>query len=286
MKKLLLMSLFISATAFAIPQAPFDALNTKLNFTNSDTDGFDFEGIVKLSNCSGSLIRFSGQPETSKALVLTNGHCLASMFGGGMPKPGEIITNKSVSRKMQIFDKEMKLFSIQATRILFAAMTNTDMTIYELSQTYAEIASKYKIRAFDLDTIRPNVGTNIDIVSGYWEKGYACNIEAIAYNLKEGDWTFTESLRYALGCDIIGGTSGSPVVARGTRSVIAVNNTVNESGKRCTVNNPCEVDERGQVTIMAGQGYAQETYNLYSCLRPDFMIDLSVQGCTLPKQKK
>ena len=202
-----------------------------------------------------------------------------------MPKPGEIIVNKAVSRDMQIFDKEMNLYSVQATRILFAAMTNTDMTVYELDQTYGEIFNSYKIRPFDLDTIRPILGTNIEIVSGYWEKGYDCSIEGFAYNLKEASWTFTDSVRYTLGCNIIGGTSGSPVIAHGTRAVIAVNNTINESGQRCTLNNPCEVDQKGQVTVMANHGYAQETYNLYSCLRPDFKIDLGVPGCNLPKPK-
>jgi V8-like Glu-specific endopeptidase len=279
----LLFTLSITAQAFAIPTAPFDALVTKVARPN--VDGFDFEGIVKLSNCSGSLIRFSGQPDSAKAVVLTNGHCLGGMFGG-MPKPGEVLVNKLVSRSMKIFDKEMKTFPITTTRILFAAMTDTDITLYELSQTYAEILSKYKIRSFDLDTVRPMVGTDIDIVSGYWERGYACNIENFVYRLQEGDWTFNDSIRYAAGCETIGGTSGSPIIARGTRTVIAVNNTANENGGRCTVNNPCEINTNGAVVVMRDRKYGQQTYNLYSCLRPDFRIDLAIPGCVLPKAKK
>lgn len=276
-------SLIITTSAFALPQAPFNALAEKL--VRGDTSGFDFEGIVKLSNCSGSLIRFSGQPDTAKAVVMTNGHCLANSFGGGMPKPGEVIVNKSVGRDMKIFDKEMNLFPIKSSKIIFAAMTDTDITLYELTQTYAEILKKYKIRSFDLDTVKPMVGTDIDIVSGYWEKGYACSIEDFIFKLKEGDWTFTDSVRYAAGCETIGGTSGSPIIARGTRSVIAINNTANENGQRCTINNPCEVSSDGKVVVMRDRKYGQQTFNIYSCLRPDFVVDLTVQGCLLPKAK-
>lgn len=279
----LLFSLTLANTAFAIPQAPFNALAAKI--VRGNTEGFDFEGIVKLNNCSGSLIRFSGQPDTAKAVVLTNGHCLAGTFGGGMPKPGEVITNKAVARDMKIFDKEMNLFPIKSTRILFATMTDTDITLYELSQTYAEILKKYKIRSFDLDTVKPMVGTDIDIVSGYWEKGYACSIENFIFKLQEGNWSFTDSIRYAAGCETIGGTSGSPIVARGTRSVIAVNNTANENGGRCTINNPCEVSSSGDIVVMRDRKYGQQTFNIYSCLRPDFVVDLSVQGCLLPKPR-
>jgi V8-like Glu-specific endopeptidase len=279
----LIFTLSLTANAFALPVAPFDAFKTKI--LNPNTAGFDFEGIVKLNNCSGSLIRFAGEPETAKAVVLTNGHCLGGMFGG-MPKPGEVIANRVVSRDMKIFDKEMNLFPIKATKILFAAMTDTDITLYELSQTYAEILNKYKVHSFILDSVKPQEGTDVDIVSGYWEKGYACQIESIIYRVKEAGWIFTDSIRYAAGCETIGGTSGSPLIARGTRNVIAINNSANENGQKCTMNNPCEENENGDITVMKDRKYGQQTYNIYSCLRPDFTVDLSVQGCLLPKPKK
>ncbi|MGZ3787661.1 MAG: trypsin-like serine peptidase [Bacteriovorax sp.] len=280
----LLFSISLATSAFAIPKAPFDALKVKraIDF-NADNTNYDFEGIVKLSNCSGSLIRFSGQPTTSKAYVLTNGHCYSTGPFGGMIQPGEVITGKTASRAMKIFDKQMKLFPITASRVAFAAMTDTDITLYELTQSYDEIAKKYNIQPFELDTVRPFEGTNIDIVSGYWDRGYSCAIDAFIYNLKEGDWLFKDSIRYTDGCNTIGGTSGSPIIAKGTRHVIAINNTANETGARCTENNPCEISKDGTVTVLKDKKYGQQTYNLYSCLRPDFTIDLGVQGCNLPK---
>ncbi len=164
-------------------------------------------------------------------------------------------------------------------------MTNTDIALYELSDSYETILSKYKIESFTLDSVRPFEGTNIDIVSGFWDRGYSCEIDSFIFNLKEGDWMFTDSIRYTDGCATVGGTSGSPITARGTRSVIAINDTANENGKSCAVNNPCEIDEAGKVTVLKDKKYGQQTYNIYSCLRPDFNIDLSVPGCVLPKPR-
>jgi hypothetical protein len=81
----------------------------------------------------------------------------------------------------------------------------------------------------------------------------------------------------------MGGTSGSPLIARGTKTVIGINNTSNESGETCTLNNPCEVDEAGNVEVRKGVRYGQQTFNVYPCLTPDFRFDLSRRGCSLPK---
>jgi hypothetical protein len=82
---------------------------------------------------------------------------------------------------------------------------------------------------------------------------------------------------------VIGGTSGSPIIARGTRTVIGINNTGNEDGLRCEENNPCEIDEKGNVFYQRGQNYGQQTYWIYSCLTPNFDIDLNKPGCLLAK---
>lgn len=277
----LVSSLLFAVSAHAFPVAPFNALTSDSTALNLADGEYDFEGIVKLSNCSGSIIKFDGQPMTSKAIVLTNGHCLSSF--GGMLKPGEVIVNKNDSRSMKVYTKDMKLIPVKTSRVLYATMTNTDMTLFELTVSYEDLANKYQIDAFEFSSTRPFIGMNIDIVSGYWDRGYTCGIEAFIFKMKEADWMFTDSILYSAGCDVVGGTSGSPIVLKGTRNVIGVNNTGNESGKRCTMNNPCEIDERGEITVRKGGDYGQQTYNVYSCLRPDFNIDLSIPGCTLPK---
>ena len=272
----------ISTQVQAMPLGPFDALKVKQKSFTALDPNYDFDGIIKLSNCSGSVIRFAGMPETSKAIAMTNGHCLSS----GMPTPGEVVIGKSVNRGMRVFNKSQKLVSINATKVLYATMTNTDITLYELKETYKDLSAK-GVDSFDLDGNHPSLGTSIDVVSGYWDRGYRCNIDAFIFELKEADWTMKDSIRYSnSGCDTIGGTSGSPIIQTGTRTVVGINNTGNENGERCTMDNPCEVDEQGNVVVKAHASYGQQTYRIHSCLTPDFRIDLTIPGCELYKSNK
>lgn len=279
---LIAVTLFTS-TAFAFPVAPFDALERSSNkaMRSYESFGYDFEGIVKLSNCSGSLIAFNGQPLSSKAIVMTNGHCIQKP--GGYLNPGEVWVNRPMRRSMKIFDKNMRLHKVQSSKILYATMTNTDVAFYELTESYEEILAKTNVRPFLLDSMRPMEGISIEIISGYWDRGYSCEIDGFVFNIREGAWTFTDSIRYTAGCDTIGGTSGSPIIAKGERRVVAINNTSNESGERCTLNNPCEVDEAGSVTVRKGVRYGQQTFNTYSCLTPDYQFELNRRGCELPR---
>lgn len=281
MKALLALIFAVSATsAFAFPEAPFNALE-RSNLKSITSFDYDFEGIVKLSNCSGSLVAFNGQPLTAKAIVMTNGHCVQKP--GGYLNPGEVWVDKTLSRAMKLYDRDFKLHNIQATKILYATMTNTDVAFYELTESFQEIYARTNVRPYLLDSVRPLQGISIDIISGYWDRGYSCEIDGFVFNIREGDWTFTDSIRYTKTCDTIGGTSGSPIILRGSRKVIAINNTSNESGGRCTLNNPCEVSEQGDVEVRKGTRYGQQTYNVYSCLTPSFAFNLNRQGCTLPR---
>ena len=278
MKKLLFILLCsTSLTAFAFPEAPFNALTTDLSSDKANQD-YDFEGIVKLSGCSGSLVRFSGQPMTGKALVLTNGHCLGRPFIA----QGKAIINKKKRVRMKIADSDMKFHSVKSTRILYATMTGTDMAIYELKMTYEEIYNKWNISPLNYMADHPFISTPIEVVSGYWERGYRCHIDSFIYQLREEGWIFTDSIKYSSeGCHTIGGTSGSPIIEEGTRNVIGINNTGNERGRRCTMNNPCEVDEDGNVSAFEGASYGQQTFQIYTCLRPDYVIDVTMEGCLL-----
>jgi V8-like Glu-specific endopeptidase len=162
-------------------------------------------------------------------------------------------------------------------------MTKTDITLYQLQQTYADILSRYNVRPFTLSSKHPAAGLNINVISGYWNRGYSCAIDTFAHEVHEDGYVWQDSVRYSRpGCEVIGGTSGSPVVAAdGSRTVVAINNTINENGEQCTMNNPCEVDVKGGITYQQGYGYAEETYWIYSCLTANNQFDLSVAGCQL-----
>lgn len=267
-----------AANAFALPVVPERAIETRKNL-DLNTDTALFEGIVKLSNCSGALITMPGRADTSKGLVLTNGHCL----GGTFLKPGEVAINRSVSRTVGIYDMKMKLSRFQASRVVYATMTGTDITIYELNKTYAEINTATGIRPLELATTRPDDSIVINIPSGYWDRNWACQVEGFVYLMHEDAWTWSDSIRFDTACHPTHGTSGSPLVQDGTRTVIGINNTGNDDGESCTMNNPCEVDEAGRVLVQHKRSYGQQTYHIAGCFGPDAQLDLGLASCELTK---
>ncbi|MFJ7998226.1 serine protease [Streptomyces sp. NPDC096310] len=240
----------------------------------------DFAGTVALSNCSGSVVRTPRSQPSDPALVLSNGHCLET----GFPAAGQVIVDRASTRTFTLLNSAgTGVATLRASKIAYATMTDTDVSLYQLTSTYAQIQSAYGITALELNAARPVQGTAIKVVSGYWKRIYSCGIDGFAYLLKEGSWTWKDSVRYTSACNTIGGTSGSPVIDDATGKVVAVNNTGNEDGARCTLNNPCEVDANGTVTVRQGINYAQETYGIVACVTTGSKIDLSAAGCTLPK---
>ena len=253
---------------------------TLSGLTAKNSGAVNFAGTVSLSNCSGSVVRMPNSAASDPALVLTNGHCLES----GFPAPGQVITDQVSSRTFGLLNASgTKVATLRADRLVYATMTDTDAAIYRLNTTYAQIKSSYGIDPLTLSSSRPAAGTAISVVSGYWKRIYSCSVDGFVHRLKEGDWTWKDSVRYTSACNTIGGTSGSPVVDDATGKVVAVNNTGNEDGERCTVNNPCEVDENGAVTVRQGINYAQQTYQFPACFTTRNQLSLSAAGCTLPK---
>ncbi|RKS79259.1 trypsin-like peptidase [Actinomadura pelletieri DSM 43383] len=240
----------------------------------------NFTSIIALSNCSGSLVRVPGAADTDPALVLTNGHCI----DGGMPSAGQVIKNQSSSRSFTLLNSSGgNLGTLRATSLLYATMTDTDAALYKLSSTYADIQRQYSTPALEMVLSRPSSGGTLHVVSGYWKRIYTCRLDGFAYRIREANWTWKDSLRYTRECNVIGGTSGSPAIDDASGKVIGVNNTINESGGRCTMNNPCEVDEQGQVTVRRQIGYAQQTYTLANCIAPGTRLDMNRPGCTAPR---
>lgn len=267
-----------AALAFPMPNATKDELALNLR---TFTGNYDFEGIVALNNCSGSLIRFENSRDTDLAMVMTNGHCNEN----GFLRPGEVMVNRSSSRSFGLMNSSGSVIAyLHATTILYSTMTKTDITLYRLDQTYTQILSKTGVHPLTLSSRHPELHQPIQVISGYWRRGYSCSINSFVFQLKEGDWVDEDSIRYSdEGCDTIGGTSGSPIVAAGTRTMIGINNTGNEDGEQCTENNPCEIDESGKMTYQQGWSYGQQTYWIYSCLNANNELDLNQTGCGLPK---
>ncbi|WP_216213746.1 S1 family peptidase [Amycolatopsis aidingensis] len=240
----------------------------------------DFRATVALSNCSGSVVRLAGAAPEDPALVLSNGHCLQA----GFPEPGEVIVDRPSQRQFRLLtaDGRGELGTLRASRLLYATMTETDVALYRLRRSYAELERAYGMRPLVLASARTDEGSPISVVSGYWKRIYSCTVDGFVHELREAGWTWRDSIRYTSRCDTIGGTSGSPIVDRDSGEVVGVNNTGNEDGRRCTLNNPCEVDEQGNVTVRPGTNYGQQTYRFYGCLIAGSRLDLTRPDCHLP----
>ncbi|WP_414715058.1 trypsin-like serine peptidase [Stackebrandtia sp.] len=239
-----------------------------------------FAGTVALSNCSGSLVAMPNSKDSDPALVMSNGHCLED----GMPGPGEVITDKPSDRTFDLLnDSGDSAGTLTASKIAYATMTDTDVSIYQLTQTYAEIKDKYSIDALKVSADHPTQGAAITVVSGYWKEKYSCSIDGFVHELHEADWVWKDSVRYTPECETKGGTSGSPVISDDSGQLVAINNTGNEDGEQCTLNNPCEVDENGNTTVHKGTNYAEETYIIPACVDAGNVVNTDLPGCTLPK---
>ncbi|MFD7714611.1 serine protease [Streptomyces sp. NPDC059814] len=239
-----------------------------------------FAGTVALSNCSGSLVRMPNSQPTDPALVMTNGHCLET----GFPSAGQVITGKSSTRSFTLLNASAgSAGTLKASEVVYSTMTDTDVTLYRLTKTYAQIQQTSGIAPLTLAATHPVQGHAVNVVSAYWKKVYSCSVDGFAYRLKEDQWTWKDAVRYTPECQVIGGTSGSPVIDTTTGQITAINNTTNESGGHCTLDNPCEVNEQGTVTIHEGIGYAEETYGIPACFTTGNKLNLAAAGCELPK---
>lgn len=235
---------------------------------------------ITLSNCSASLVRYPTSVSTDRAMMLTNGHC----YEGGLIPYGTVLQNRTSSRSGTLLNSSGRsLATVRADRILYATMTGTDVTLYRLTSTYATLSSSYGATALTISATRPAAGSSITIPSSYWKRIWNCKIDSFVSTLREDEWTWKDSIRYDTACDTIHGTSGSPIVDATSGAIVGINNTGNDDGEMCTLNNPCEVDANGTTHAYQGQSYGEQTYWFTTCLTSARAIDLTLTGCLLAK---
>ena len=235
---------------------------------------------IALSNCSASLVRYPTSVNSDRAMMLTNGHC----YEGGFLSAGQVLQDRRSTRTGTLLNAGgTALGRVRADRVLYATMTGTDVTLYRLTATYASLTSQYGVTALTIAGSHPVDGSTMAIPSSYWKQIWNCSINGFVGTLREDEWTWHDSVRYSAGCDTIPGTSGSPIVDTATGQIAGINNTGNESGEMCTLDNPCEVAADGTTTVVKGQSYGQQTYWFTTCLTATRAIDLSTPGCLLTK---
>jgi hypothetical protein len=222
-------------------------LNLSVSFAS------DYQGQASLSNCTGFIFKTQKTQESEKTLLATNGHCLQSLFGMIL-KPGQVKRNEKATRSVTLYANDGKAFQTKTATLKFATMTGTDLAIYELSESYEDLALN-NIYPLILATESPAEGLEVTTISIRKKSKFNCRIDKIT-NTREGGYSFSQAFRMSEECRQINGTSGSPVMDSRTGEVVAIANTFNKNGKRCTDNNPCE-DEGDEIRVMHRARYAQ-----------------------------
>lgn len=237
----------------------------------------DVEGAVDLGHCSGSVVRTPSSAPEDPAILLTNGHCVQE----DLPEPGDALVDLEADFDVPIAGPEgYPQATAGAERLVYATMTGTDVALYRLDRTYEELESE-GAKVFELasDPVRTGETVSLVVPSTRLE----CSAEAVVPHLREGGYEQEDSIRYAEDedCHVWPGMSGSPLVASDGDTAVGIHNTHNRDGEECTDNNPCEVDENGDVTFEQGRSYGQQVHMIVECLTRGSELDLSRPGCAL-----
>ncbi|MEV4372810.1 serine protease [Nonomuraea sp. NPDC049637] len=240
----------------------------------------DLAGAVNVDGCSGSLVRMPASAADDRAFVLTNGHC----YEGTWPVPDEVLVDQPSHRVVDLLDGAGEpVATLHVARAVYVTLTGTDVALYQLDLTYRQLERAYRVRPLTVSAERPAPGTDIRVVSGSMKKVFSCEIDTLVHRVLEVGNVTKDVIRYTRKCDTGHGTSGSPIVDARSGKVVGINNTSNHDGGRCTLDNPCEMNRDGVISVRRGIAYGTQTYWLATCVSAGNRLDLERPGCLLPR---
>ena len=240
---------------------------------------------VLAGDCSGAVFTMPGMTEEQQALVLTNGHCIGQgSFMGRYPDHGEFFINHEHHHRVILKkDKRERGRRFSYRNILFATMTSLDIAIIELDASYKQLRKEgYAIYSVADEDVRPGMVIEFDSYNRLVHS--VCEVDGIVPSLREGPWTWNNSIRMKAGrqCRYVHGQSGTAGIEQSSSLIYGLAQTMYEGGKPCSFNNPCEVHyENDTSTISTGvahQPYAVSTRFLYACYDED-IAEFDFQSC-------
>jgi Trypsin-like peptidase domain len=254
-------------------------------------------GLIKIrqsGTCTGFLI---STKITAPAYLLTNAHCLDLL--NNLPGANEII----VDRPLRAWGRERNPLtftpgyfaqssaarrSYEAKRVLYATMKNNDVALLELSPTQGELAAA-GIRLLPIAVTPAARGEKIEVI-GIPGASIAADRQFLhrvtcplgpTVKVKEGVYTWSQSLRHR--CSIVGGMSGSPMLARG--KVVGIVNTGGAEAvarkQQCRLNKPCEWAGDRQVLVTGNENYGQLVNKMANCFNNQGVFQLAQASCHL-----
>jgi V8-like Glu-specific endopeptidase len=237
-------------------------------------------GEVAVNGCMGSVVRMPDARAKDPALLLTNGHCVQ----GDRPAVGAALVDQPANFPIAIADHDgYDQTTADATRLVYATMTGTDVALYRLDKTYAQLAAA-QAKVFTVGTKPLSANTKISVLTGAYRE--PCTVQAVVPRLREGGYQQDNALRTTdtEDCVLGPGMSGSAMVARDGNTIVGVHNTSNQgTGAACSDGNPCEVAADGTVTSVPDSAYGQQIDLIPGCFGAGSVLDLDRHGCALTK---
>jgi hypothetical protein len=164
-------------------------------------------------------------------------------------------------------------------------MNKSDIAVYQLPITYAELKNK-KIEPFIIDKspkIEP--GETLYIASGYWKDLSECNVQDTKLNIREHIWDWDNVIRLSgEKCSVKDGASGSPLISKNLK-VLGIFNTYSEDvfAAPCSLSNPCQITDDGNTNSFQADVFATNVSSLYLCLNENNVFDPNTVGCPFKK---
>ncbi|OZF28534.1 trypsin-like peptidase domain-containing protein [Rhodococcus sp. 14-2483-1-2] len=241
-------------------------------------EDISYLGTGTFDGCSGSLVIDDGMSKDDKALFLTNGHC--SLDDSVL---GRANIDKPLQESVNLSDAEgAGIAAVQIEKRVYWTMTETDVALLQLSKTYGEIDADFGIRGRMLDPEPARVGQEIEVVAAAVGTSVQCSVARVVPTVMEVGLQTRDVMSYSPECSSQPGASGAAVIDRKTNKIMGINNSHNTSGGQCLIDEPCEVDRDGKITVVAGASYAPPVAALATCLKAG-KLDLAARDCLLPK---
>lgn len=253
---------------------------------------FSTNAGVSVNGCSGALFKMDGRKDSQKALVITNGHCvrLKALRQDATDYPGACetifdIRGEAVTNSTTVLLHGAKgSFEGRAERLIFATMNGTDISIFELRESYATLAQRYGMSSLRLDPRPLADGDRVSVHAPVFNRTQSCTING-RVDLAEGPYRTHNALRLSSECAIYNGFSGAPIIREDGHTFAGLANTHHDAeaqGPLCGFGKTCEVNRTtGELRAPAhDQSYGVAIDPLYTCFDGDAgEFDFRKDGC-------
>jgi hypothetical protein len=253
-----------------------------------------FLGTGSFLSCSGSIAAFSDYKKYHFALFITNGHCTrrghkkprhprqSTRFEDTLLGPYEVIKNVPSNVDIHINNHKSTELVLKASELVLATMYKKDLAIYKLKKNYGELLESHNIEPFLISSSEELIAgeTIVEMISGLKYDYYQCKFSGVAPLVRESKWAWHDVLKMQGECSQSrGGNSGSPLVIANTRKIVGLHNSRYHGGTACSLFNPCEEGDDGQISVFRSGSYGQSLDELQLCRDKEGRLNPNVSSC-------